>query len=341
VQIDDVVLPFAAFGEFGQPHFFEVPDLSFLEELWQRLMEQIRIGPRPNHREEDMMDLMALWLMDSADNLSALRPSLPDIDFRMFDFSLEQLTETVWTAVRDDAPDVAGHIVTHLFQLFHMRELLSDSYGEYIKERIESHHRKNSQHSQTIMERGFIYCQWYSPQGELLIGPSSTGGPSGCGPFAVYNALFHLRGGTSLTPVLPSQRRAIAEDPADIIKFLELNGGVLLGGQAGTNPEVLAEYMRNLGYIVPDINYLPRNINTRIQAADATIFLYYWGWEDIGWVIPAPMLHYAMIWYDRDAEIFWIYNEFTNDYRARYIECIEYHIEYHNYTSFALISIWR
>ena len=131
---------------------------------------------------------------------------------------------------------------------------------------------------------------------------------------AVNNALIALVGGIRIPPSITeaddpdfetinaernAQRAAIAECPARIIRFLELQGGVNLLGFGGTNPQVLFDYFRSLDGYDAAISYLPNNIDNRIREACASIFLYHGG---------SLYLHYVMIRHCTVSGQFYIYN---------------------------------
>ena len=167
---------------------------------------------------------------------------------------------------------------------------------------------------------------------------------------AVNNALFALVGGIRIPPSITeadnsdyeainaernAQRAAIAECPAQIIRFLELQGGVNLLGFGGTNPQVLFDYFRSLDGYEASISYLPNNIDNRIREAGVSIFLYHGG---------GLYLHYVMIRYCIVSEQFYIYNWGRNLYSTASIESwltAESNTpgEHRNYRPLALITV--
>ena len=214
-----------------------------------------------------------------------------------------------FNTVQDYALDVLGSSLMLDLQRLSKYGVLDMAYPANIA-MSNANHRNNVQYSQAIREAGFIYSQSPVPQGELLLGAFGNGDMNGCGPFAVYNAILYLRGGRSDGD--PAQTAALAPCPADIIRFIERNGGVNLGvGSIGTNPEVLMDYLRINGFRVR-ANYLPRagTLDQQIRDAGAAILLY-------GRVIGGFFVHYVMVRYepgDNGAPgVFWMYNELPRD----------------------------
>jgi hypothetical protein len=165
-----------------------------------------------------------------------------------------------------------------------------------------------------LFSGGFIYGQNREPHRSMSVGPRGTGSGHGCGPFAVYNALLFL---------------GQDPNPASIIRFLEYRNGLNLGGLAGTNPEVLTDYIRRAG-LRAEITYLPTNFDEAIQAADAAILLY-------GRVRGGFFVHYAMVHYETGR--FFVYNEFGNDTRPRAYGSVDALIIERQYKTIALITI--
>jgi len=166
-------------------------------------------------------------------------------------------------------------------------------------------HDANLQHSQSIRQSGFITGQAFYPQGQLVVGLRGSGRANGCGPFAVYNAVFYLRGGHLLPVNLPNpnniaaidrinqsrnnNRAKLAPCPADIILQLEQLGGLNFGGAGGSNPDSIAEILRQFGFDVTLI-YAPQNLDGQIREACAAIVLY-------GAVTGGFFIHYVMVRY--------------------------------------------
>jgi hypothetical protein len=61
--------------------------------------------------------------------------------------------------------------------------------------------------------------------------------------------------------------------PVEIIKWLDINGGFNIGGKAGTNPQVVYDYLVEHGHNA-DISYLPTDLDDKIKNSDVRIFLY-------------------------------------------------------------------
>jgi hypothetical protein len=189
---------------------------------------------------------------------------------------------------------------------------------EPLNEAAEARYRHNNQIFQSLSAQGrsgFIYGQNRLPQRNFQIGSFGTGGGHGCGPIAVYNALFHMN--------------AADPNPASIIRYLDYRGGMNLGGIAGTNPEVLTNYLRRAGFRA-EINYLPENLDRETRAADVSILLY-------GRVRGGFFVHYVMI--KQEAGRFYVYNEFGNDTSTRVYNSIDALIAEREYRIIALITV--
>ena len=172
-----------------------------------------------------------------------------------------------------------------------------------LKRSIQNRCEKNEASSQVIKERGYIYGQGRQPQDQLRIGPWGRGGSHGCGPFAVYNALYALdKNCKSDKPELQPPNRSA--DPADIIRFFEEKGGFNLGGLLGSNPWTLVKCLKSKGHKAK-ISYLPRKIDRQLKENPVNILMYFWrkGFKIGG--------HYVMIRYID--EEYQIYNEHGND----------------------------
>jgi hypothetical protein len=174
---------------------------------------------------------------------------------------------------------------------------------------LNAQYNYNKEFSEAIMRAGFIHGQGLPPQNGLrmMVG---NGDGHGCGPFSVYNSLFALKGGAELDDIpsapaevnelLANNRYALAEDPADIIRFVGRAGGFNVAGLAGSNPEVLADYLRRKGHNVK-MSYLPQDLDEAIRSAGTAILLYSGG---------GSYIHYVMVRYAN--EMFYIYNYFWN-----------------------------
>ncbi|MCL2605565.1 MAG: copper amine oxidase N-terminal domain-containing protein [Defluviitaleaceae bacterium] len=188
---------------------------------------------------------------------------------------------------------------------------------------IEARYRRNNEIFQSFTERhggGFIYGQNREPVRGMRIGSRGNGGDHGCGPFAVYNVLRYL-GVEGVTP-------------ASVIRFLDYNNGINLGGFGGTHPEVLTQYIRRAGFGA-DIRYLPEDMDGQIQSADAAILLY-------GRLRGGFFIHYVMVRYeanDTGPGRFYVYNEFGGDTRPRVYASVDALVIDRGYRTVALIII--
>ncbi|MCL2400496.1 MAG: hypothetical protein FWC91_12230 [Defluviitaleaceae bacterium] len=207
-------------------------------------------------------------------------------------------------AALNNASDATGRNLMRGFQGIHRAGKLLFRRND-ADQRLERNNARCSDSAnvpdvQTIMTRGFMHGQRLSPQNHLEIGETGTGGANGCGPIAVYNAIYQLNG----------QRNA--PNPAEIIYALERDGAFNLGGLAGTNPEAMVTYLREIGRKA-EISYLPSNLDASISAAGVTILLYSGG---------GAYIHYVMVRYvaggnaagtQRGESQFLIYNRGSND----------------------------
>lgn len=238
---------------------------------------------------------------------------------------LERMLENILSTVATPT-DATGRMLMRTLQslnsLLRLRPV--DSIAIY------SRFQHNLVLGQQVMANGFIYGQEIGndannprPQGLMQIGWLGNGHDNGCGPFAVYNALRYL--GTLI-------------NPANIISCLEYANGIIIQGLLGTNPEVLADYIRLQGYRAR-LDYLPRNLDAQIRGADVSILLYYWRNPNTGRV----GLHYVMIRYI-PSTVFHIYNWQGPDIEPTTEESVDdWIIDNANfsYTPVALISINR
>ena len=130
-----------------------------------------------------------------------------------------------------------------------------------------------------IVNNGIIHNQWGFPQRNLRIGATGNGGEHGCGPFAIYNALFHLSNANNRT------------DPARIIRGLDIIGAFNFGGSAGTNPHAMVDNLRLNTDRSITIQYFPDNISSFIRNSSVSILLYEGDIKEL-------YFHYVMIRHD-------------------------------------------
>ncbi|MCL2372672.1 MAG: hypothetical protein FWC78_04640 [Defluviitaleaceae bacterium] len=143
---------------------------------------------------------------------------------------------------------------------------------------------------QLLAANGFIHSQRGYPQGRLTVGAASNGSASGCGPFAIFNAILYLNGGEN------------PPCPAHIIRWLEIDSVFNLDGRLGINPGSLHRYLVAHGYDAA-ITHFPRVTDRQIRSADVSIFLYIGDWR-------RRYVHYVMV--RHDAQGFWVYNHSGN-----------------------------
>jgi len=167
----------------------------------------------------------------------------------------------------------------------------------------------------------FIFGQNHQPIRGMQVGTRGDVGRHGCGPVAVHNALLYLH---QNYPLLQPDASCIAS----IIRYLDYNGGINLGGIAGTHPEVLTAYIQRAGHDA-ELTLAPTGLDARVRDATISILLY-------GQVRGGAFVHYVMIRYD--ANRFWVYNEFGNDTRPRVYDSLDAWVAERGYRVVALIT---
>ncbi|MCL2364609.1 MAG: hypothetical protein FWC71_08105 [Defluviitaleaceae bacterium] len=168
----------------------------------------------------------------------------------------------------------------------------------------------------------YIFGQNVPPLRGMRVGTRGDLARHGCGPVAVYNALLHLHQNH------PEQQTA-APCIAYIIRYLDYNGGINLGGLAGTHPEVLTAYLQRSGHNA-ELILAPTGLDTHVRDAVVTILLY-------GQVRGGAFVHYVKIRYD--AGRFWVYNEFGNDTHPRVYDSLDAWVAERRYRVVALVTI--
>jgi hypothetical protein len=212
------------------------------------------------------------------------------------EFKMRNALNQVIDAALSNASDATGRNLMRGFQTVHRagKLLFRRNNADQRHERNVTRCTQNNPNLvdvQFIMDRGYIHGQRLAPQCELEMGDTGNGGDNGCGPIAMYNAIYALNG----------QKNPL--NPADIIYELEREGAFNLGGLAGTNPEAMVTYFRDNGRKA-DISYLPRDMDQQIAAAGVSILLYHGG----GFYI-----HYVMIRHDPAQNLYFIYNRGSRD----------------------------
>jgi len=107
-----------------------------------------------------------------------------------------------------------------------------------------------------------IQDQKAHPYSILKIGSAGTGAKNGCGPFAVYNALYLL------------SEENTKPNLTHIIRDLEEMGAFILGGRLGTNPQAIIKYLRRMPGYQTDYRYLPKNMDEQIKQSSVSILLF-------------------------------------------------------------------
>ncbi|MDR0272329.1 MAG: hypothetical protein LBI27_03325 [Clostridiales bacterium] len=210
-----------------------------------------------------------------------------------------------------------------------------------------------------FMREGYIHNQAAYPQGEFRIGATGTGRANGCGPFSIYNVLLYLRrdeyefhrnppGTEKSAKYHLRELRNIVECPAGIIRELDRTNSFNRGGEYGTNPQGVYDYLRNHNYLrengyTTSITYLPNRLDFRIHDSEAAILLYIGNLnpEDIS----SSYVHYVMV-HCNDSEIgddielhnFFIYN-YENNEAPDSVYSIDNFVAERGYTPVALITI--
>lgn len=197
--------------------------------------------------------------------------------------TLEDAVDQMMLDLRNGTANFAGFSLMRTFQLLHMTR----PYTAVSIAAVENRYSLNRMQNQTIINNGIIHCQRTEPQGTLRIGPLGNGAQHGCGPFAVYNALFHLSNENNR----PS--------PAGIIRGIDMSGGFNIGGSLGTNPEAVLDSLRMHSNRSTNIQYLPITLSSSIRNSSASVLLYV---GDI-WT---GYVHYVMVRHDGNG--YHIYN---------------------------------
>lgn len=265
----------------------------------------------------DWSDMVLDRFLDFVEGLIRLADESAQQRQMLLEAAIASMNEALDQLMRDlnrGALNVLGTTVARLLQLLHVTSgsLAPDAA-------VEQRFAWNNARSSTIINNGFIYGQGGQPQDNLLIGLTGRGSGEGCGPFAVYNALFHMSGENN------------RPNPAMIIRWLDMAGAFNLGGSLGTNPQAMLDYLRVSG-MSASIEYLPENLNLRINNPNvrASILLYIGDWS-------SRYVHYVMIIHDGSE--FLIYNLEVFDTAPTPQRSINSWVNYETYIPFALITI--
>ena len=172
---------------------------------------------------------------------------------------------------------------------------------------------------------GFIHGQRNPPQSLLQIGFAGNGGDHGCGPISVHNTLysFYFYGIIDEAPCI-----------AQIIHRLDINGGFIMGGEIGTNPETMRQLLQNMGHDT-SVSYLPENLDESVrQSAAGTAILLY-----IGQTAPGrpAYWHYITVRYANG--LFELYNVGGRDRTKRFTNSMDAWAR--NRAVLALITVCR
>ncbi|MCL1987801.1 MAG: M60 family metallopeptidase, partial [Firmicutes bacterium] len=169
-----------------------------------------------------------------------------------------------------------GVYITQVFRLLHNLALISIPTNVIgIEHRYTTNRNIEIAYENADNARGLIYHQRNEPHNNMRVGNTGNGGDNGCGPFSIYNAIFHLSAGNTQL------------NASTIIRDLEYVGAFNLGGAAGTNPASMRDFIWSTIDPNVDIEYMPKNLDDKIRDSRATILLYNGG--------SFTYLHYVMI----------------------------------------------
>ncbi|MCL1987262.1 MAG: M60 family metallopeptidase, partial [Firmicutes bacterium] len=185
------------------------------------------------------------------------------------------------------------HILAIAFNLYHVIAANLPLNGFLIE-----HRRMLNSALEVTYERennrsiGLVFHQANEPHAGMWVGNTGNGVANGCGPFSIYNALYHLRGRDNKIPA------------SEIIRDLEHLGAFNLGGVWGTNPFSIWVYMNITVNDTVDLMYLPRNLDDDIRNSKATILLYKGGsltYIHYVMIVPTPSGEFAILnWENRE-----------------------------------------
>jgi len=290
-----------------------------------------------------------------AQNMNNVPPGTIRVPIVQAEDVLNSLVHTMLPHIGSVTNDEFATWLMRIFQDLHLvGQMYADGNTTALINYLQNQNRRTHDNSyfphftdvQYIMGRGFIHGQGSPPQGAMNIGSTGNGVDNGCGPFAIYNALFYLNGGAQIpnTPSdasawyrehLAQRRAALATNPSRIIFDLESMGGFNLGGRAGTNPETMVHYLQRIAGRHTTVNYLPENLDAQIRSSRVSILLYIGNLAD-GYV------HYVMVRYTGGG--FLVYNLFYDGDRHLDVNSINRWVsqgipEHRTITPLALITI--
>ena len=178
-------------------------------------------------------------------------------------------------AVWDTGTDMVGSTVMTVPSALGRRDAdwIRENYEFNVEWQNKHHHFSGSMNAQG---HGEFYDGFRMGNTE-----SVTSAYNGCGWIAIYNTGHVLK--------KPLQ-------PAEIILYIELNGGFTLGGRLGTNPNIIRDYLNSEG-INAQMQYMPRYLDKTIKSSTVSILAY----------IHGARAHYVTIQYEEGK--FKVFNE--------------------------------
>jgi hypothetical protein len=185
---------------------------------------------------------------------------------------------------------------------------------------IEQRYQKNRGIEQGFPDR-LIFGQGNADLRGISVGPRGNFHDHGCGPIAVFNALYYATGGTP-------------QSLAAIIRDLELAGGFSPGGgNFGTMPNAIISVINDAGFGTSDhlLPTLQHDLDNLVRGSAVSILLY----TGIGKQGISNFVHYSMVRYFDGG--FYLYNAFPNDEAARRLDSISERQS--NYTNISIITI--
>ena len=151
----------------------------------------------------------------------------------------------------------------------------------------DSHFRHNS----GFTFSGAILNQHAAPAGDMKMGfvlPGSSKSANACGWVAPYNMFYAME-------------RPIPR-PAEIIRFIERNNGLLADGRLGVNPRIYGRLFQSFGGIRTRLIMTNRNLDSLARHAGIGILCY---WNPFGFTSGA---HYITIHWDPETQRYTGYN---------------------------------
>jgi len=145
-----------------------------------------------------------------------------------------------------------------------------------------------------------------------------TGADNGCGWIATYNALYLLG-----TPV----------PPANIVQYMDTNGGANIGGVFGVNPYAVYQYLDLMGYNT-NITFYPAGLDKTIANSKSQMGILMYGFTNSNGNFN---IHYVIVDYKNGQYVF--YNLYQNDPSTRPVNSLDLYVKDNKDTPIALITI--